>query len=386
MNSFERKLLEKIDKMWPCIVLVGATLLATAIRISLFPMVSFDLRISLLPWYEEIAVNGLYAQVGNYNLVYQLLIWFMTKLPIPAIYAYKILSAIFDYSLAAAAALLVKKLATEDKNWKAIWTYVVVLFCPIVFLNSSAWAQCDAIYASFALFGLYFMLDERYNLSLLSLGMAFVFKLHAVFILPVYLFVYFVRRKFSIVRFLIIPLTMVVTALPLLFWDRSLFDLVKIYLEQTGTYHAMGVNYPTVWAILCDPIEPLNFRYLAVSAVLLTVGILAVIMVRWVRAAYSTNGKNLVIMAFILCYTCVLFLPAMHERYGFIYEMCAIVLAVLLPKTIPLCIGLMLLSMSTYGYFLFEIPVNYYLLAWVNVALYTAYFFLLRTELEKSKE
>lgn len=385
MNKIEKRILGKIDSALPWLMIIGASLFAAIIRVSMFPVISEDMDVCLLSWYEQIAENGLYEQVGNYNMVYQFLIWLMTKLPIPALYSYKILSCIFDYVLAAVCAWLIVTIDGENKPWNGIWTYIAVLLCPIVFINSGAWGQCDAIYCSFAVLGLIFLIKERYNCSLLFLGLSFAFKLQAAFILPIYLFVYFTRRKFSILRFLLIPLVMVVTALPLLFWGRSLSDMVLIYFEQTTTYHAMAANYPSLWTIVCEAFDPYHYRYLAIAALVFTVGVLAVVMVLWIRAEYHTNGINLLIMAFLLTYTCVLFLPSMHERYGFFYEMCAIVIAVLMPKTIPLCIGLILLSMNTYGVYLFKIPTVYPVLACINIALYLAYTFILKAELDKSK-
>ena len=114
--------------------------------------------------------------------------------------------------------------------------------------------------------------------------------------------------------------------------------------------------------------------------------ILAAMMVWWIRENYATTGKNLLIMAFLLSYTCVLFLPAMHERYGFLYEMCAILLAVMIPKTIPLCIGLLLVRFNAYSVFLFGGSANFLLLSFGNMALYIAYIWMLKPMFQKNDE
>ena len=72
----------------------------------------------------------------------------------------------------------------------------------------------------------------------------------------------------------------------------------------------------------------------------------------------------------------------MHERYGFLYEMIAIILAVLIPKTFPLCLGLLLMSLRPYGSYLFEIEVNLVYLYILNLAIYVGYLHLLNPELE----
>ena len=386
MTDFERKLLSKIDRNLPWIVAFAVTVLGVLIRLSLRKIVSSDATYFLLPWYKKIAMNGLYEQVGDYNLLYQFLIWVMTKLPLPPLYAYKALSCAGDVLLSVGAALWAGQIAEENKLWKSIWTYTAVMLCPIVFINSAAWAQCDAIFTAFAIWGLYFLEKERYNWAIISLGMSFAFKLHAVFILPVYLFVYFSRRKFSILRFSLVPVVMIAISSPMLFWGRNLMDTFRIYYQQTSTYPGMAHNYPSFWVLLCNPDSVSQYNNLKIAAILFVFCILAAIMVWWIRENYATTGKNLLIMAFLLSYTCVLFLPAMHERYGFLYEMCAILLAVMIPKTIPLCIGLLLVSLNAYSVFLFSGSANFLLLSFGNMALYIAYIWMLKPMFQKNDE
>lgn len=388
MNTLEKKLLSKIDQYLPVLVIFLVSVIACLIRYTLRRIVTRDAIAFLLPWFEEISRKGLYTQVSecDYNLLYQFLIWIMTKFPLQPLYLYKILSCIGDYLLAGFAALLVYQIDSKNKLWNSIATYAAVLLCPVVFLNSSAWAQCDALFTSFAILGLYFLNKERYNWALISLGISFSFKLQAVFFMPIYLFVYFTRRKFSIVRFSLIPVTMVATSMPLLFWGRNVLETFFIYLRQSGAYTHMALNYPTFWTLVCSMTEPQHYFYLKKATIMLTVCILAFFMILWIRKNYAAEGKNLIIMAFTLAYTCVLFLPSMHERYGFLYEMCAIMLAVLIPKTIPLCLGLLSISLCTYGTYIFEIPINYTVLAVANSALYVAYYYALKPELQTAPQ
>ena len=236
MNTLEKKFLSKIDQYLPVLIILFISVVAGLVRYTLRHITSRDAVAFLLPWFEEISQNGLYVQVGDYNLLYQFLIWVMTHFPLQPLYLYKILSCIGDYLLAGVAALLVYQLDTKNKLWNSIAAYSAVLLCPVFFLNSAAWAQCDALFSSFAILGLYFIGKERYNWALISLGISFSFKLQAVFFLPIYLFVYYTRRKFSILRFSLIPATMVVTSLPLLFWGRHILETFYIYLSQEHTH------------------------------------------------------------------------------------------------------------------------------------------------------
>ena len=388
MNALEKKFLSKIDQHLPVLVIFLVSVIACLLRYTLRHILTRDAIAFLLPWFEEISQKGLYTQASecDYNLLYQFLIWVMTRFPLEPLHLYKILSCIGDYLLAGFAALLVYQLDSKNRLWNSIAVYAAILLNPVCFLNSAAWAQCDALFTSFAILGLYFLEKERYNWSLISLGISFSFKLQAVFFMPIYLFVYFTRRKFSIVRFSLIPAAMVATSIPLLFWGRNILETFYVYLRQSGAYTHMALNYPTFWTLVCSMMEPQHYFYLKKAAIMLTVCILAFFMILWLRKKYAAKGRNMLIMTFILIYTCVLFLPSMHERYGYPYEICAILLAVLIPKTVPLCLGLLLVSLCTYGTYIFEIPINYTVLAIANIALYVAYYYTLKTELQESAQ
>ena len=83
--------------------------------------------------------------------------------------------------------------------------YAVVLFLPVVFLNSAVWAQCDSIYTSFCVMSFYFLLRGRGRLSMALYGVAFSFKLQAVFFAPAAV-VFFLkgRLKFSDLLFFVL--------------------------------------------------------------------------------------------------------------------------------------------------------------------------------------
>jgi len=386
MNSIENKVLNWVERHLHILFVVLVTVLSIVVRFSLADILSGDANKFLLPWYDIIGSDGLYNQVGDYNLVYQFMIWVMTKLPLEPLYSYKILSCIFDFMVAVVAAVMVNRLAPSKKSWNGIIAYCLVIFSPLVFINSSAWAQCDAIYSAFAILGVLLLDKEKYNLSLIALGVSFAFKLHAVFILPVYLYYYYTKRRFSILRFSIVPATMLILATPLLFWGRNILDTFTIYMNQTTTYTAMAKNYPSIWALLCNSTSEKDYFRYKTAAIIFTVFVLAMFMICWIRKGYKPDGMNLVIMSFILSYSCVMFLPSMHDRYGFIYEIFAIMIAIIIPKTIPLCVGLVCVSLRTYGGFLSRISYDEVMLVWVNVILYVAYIYILTKELKNSEQ
>lgn len=226
-------------------------------------------------------------------------------------------------------------------------------------------------------------LDRRqYTAGLCLLGIAFAFKLHAVFALPIFLFVYFVRREFSALRFAFVPLSMIGISLPaVLLGKRSILEIFTIYVNQTNSYQSIAMNYPSVWLLLCKSGDAAQYGYMKLPTICITVFVLVLLMLWWLKKGYKTEGENLYMMAYLLTYTCVLFLPSMHERYGFLYEVLAIILAVMIPKMIPLCIGLICCTLSTYGSYLFGNAANLLALSWLNLAMYMVSIFVLEKEL-----
>lgn len=386
MTKFEKELLAWIDRHLALVVAVLASAAALLVRMPLMDHVSGDSYFFLLPWYEQIRENGLSVQVGNYNLLYQAAIWLLTKLRLEPIYAYKALSTVFDYALALSAALLTEHLAGEGKQWKAVAAYSAVLLLPTVFLNSCAWAQCDAIFCTFGVLALMQLVKGRYPSAMVLLGISFACKLQAVFFLPVFLFVYYRQRKFSILEFALVPGAMLATGLPMVFAGRNILDTFLIYAQQTETYPYMSMNYPSVWLLLSHAKEGSEYKLLSRAAMLLTVAVLAALMIYWLHHRVAAEGKNILVMAFLLAYTCILFLPAMHERYGYPCELLAVVLGVLMPKTLPLCASLVSISLCTYGSYLFDNEVfSLQVLAAANMAVYAGYVWYLNRVLLKRK-
>ena len=121
---------------------------------------SVDYTNCLKPWYESFKADRFGAfrnNIGDYTNMYKYIIFLITFLPIKAVYAYKLVSILFDFILAASAGLLVYTL-TDKNKFKASAAYSVIMLLPSIILNSSVWAQCDSIYTSFILISFYYLL------------------------------------------------------------------------------------------------------------------------------------------------------------------------------------------------------------------------------------
>lgn len=381
MSKLEKRVLDWVQQHLFVIFCIAVTLCSMMIRFYFRKFESGDYSGCLLPWWKEIReAGGIFAlkeQVGNYNMLYQLLIALMTYLPIKPLYEYKILSIIFDYLLAAVVGYLIYDMLGKDK-YKGALAYAVVIMSPIVFLNSSAWSQCDAIYVFFIILSLLFVFNEHYILSFAMVGIAFSFKLQTIFIIPFFVFLYVYKKRFSILNFLLIPLMMCITAIPCLVMGRNVREVFFNYLLQVETYSSMSMNYPSIWIIFS---RGGGFETLKNPAIIVTVTILGIFVYMWLRNGHAFGKRELLKGAFLIAYTCVLFLPDMHERYGYLYEILAIMLAFIDKRTILLCIVLNMLSVVTYGAYLYHTSYNDIVLAAINVATYILYLYLLLPDL-----
>ena len=390
MFKIEKRFLEWVEKHILLFCVIGVTLISMIIRYSFREIISNDAYWCLLPWYDVIKENGgIYAlgsQVGDYNMLYQFIIAVFTYLPIEPLSAYKLLSCIFDYLLAAAMGYFVYFFSEKDRILKGTMAYMLVLMSPIVFLNSSYWGQCVAIYTFFCVASLIAFCREKYPLTFVLYGVAFAFKLQAVFLLPFFLFAYFVKKKFSVLYFGIIPVMMVILSIPGLIMGRSVAEVFTIYLNQTGSYKSITMNYPTFWNLLQSANMDAFYINMKKPAIALTVVVIALLMVAWIVKKVPMTTRNMIYMAFLLAYTCVLILPSMHERYGYLYEILAILVVFLQIRTLPCLVGMYLASFAIYGKYLFMFEINLPALSIVNTLAYIGYIVILTREMLKDGE
>ena len=191
LTKLEKGILELLQKHMAKIGFFTLLFFSMLLRWVLLPYGSNDFLDFLRPWYEEIRASGgmtaLKNEIGDYNYLYRFLLAVFSYIPNPMI-AVKLLSLLFDYIGAAGGAFLVWTLLADSpsvplssRRFYAGATAIALLFCPTVLLNAAVWAQCDFMYVSCLLFCLAFFWRERYFSAFIWYGLAFSFKLQAVF-------------------------------------------------------------------------------------------------------------------------------------------------------------------------------------------------------------
>ncbi|ETP72621.1 putative integral membrane protein [Lachnospiraceae bacterium JC7] len=366
-ESMKQKKIVKIEYIWMLLIGLSAILLRYMFR----ELISNDMKACLVPWYEELPRlsfrRALVTQVGNYYPLYQLMIYGLTRFPGDSVFKYKLLSCLFDFVLALGVYFFVKKYTDSGK---AVTGYAVTLFLPTVWLNSAAWGQCDSIYVSLIVIALYLLFNEKTTGSVILLGLAMAFGSQTVFVLPFFLFVYiygFIKKKtrLQLLHFVTIPVTMIWASCPNILAGRPITDLIAVYFSRTGKYGVISGNYPGVWKLMRLSYD--SDKWWCIGFTLL---ILCGLMIWFYRNNVDIFGRHFLWCAFLLSYTCVLFLPGMNERYGYIYEILAVLLALCTGAGWYAVMITQLISMKTYFYFLYHTPLNMELLSIINVSLY----------------
>jgi Gpi18-like mannosyltransferase len=347
------------------IFLILATLLALSIRISLLRFRSVDYPAFQL-WYDVIQRKGIRAFANNfsdYNPPYLYLLYLIVRF-LPAVnevVAIKIPSLISDFVCAGFIYQLVK-LKNQNKDL-ALLAYLATLLSPSVILNGSFWGQADSIYTAGLAACLYFLMIKKNWLALISFGIAFAFKLQAVFLLP-FLLILWLKREISWKHFLMIPLVYLISILPTWLIGRSLVSLLNIYNSQTSEFKGLALNAPTLYAWIPSKTEPFAMLFPAGIAFSATV-ILAFVFVVY-RSQTRLNPKQLISLALFTVLIVPFTLPEMHERYFFPAEVLSIAFGFYFPDYFYVPLTINLISFFSYLYFLLgagPIPIAYLALA-----------------------
>lgn len=330
------------------LLIIGLILVSILVKYFFFSYESGDYKRFLLKWYNILDEEGLMSVVnglGNYNPPYLTLLYLLTLLPGPAIIKIKLLSVVFDILMGFIGYLIVKEL---DKGKYNFLSWVVILFLPTVILNSSMWAQCDSIYTTFVLLSLYLLLKEKYSLSFLILGISFSFKLQFIFILPLYIILYFVNKKFLIFNFLLIPLGNILMCLPVIFMGMPLINCFTTYLEQTTDYSVyLTRNLANIYELLPN-IKVLGYILFVITG-LMFLGLL----IYFLKRKKEITKKEMVSIGLLSILIAVYFLPFMHERYMFMADVLSVIWYFINKKKIYIPIIINLSSLAGYSVYLF---------------------------------
>ncbi len=358
--EFEDGMLNIIKKYTPEILFALAIIISLVVKSYLIDYKSDDYNDFLSAWMNTIKANGgmhaLKNAIGNYNAPYLTIMAIISYLDVNYLTALKIVSIVFDYIMAVVVMLIIYELFKNDKrkHTYALIGFVVTSLLPTVILNSSAWAQCDSIYASFALLSILFLLKEKNIKAFIFLGIAFSFKLQAIFLFPIFILVYLSKRNFSITNFLIIPVMNFIMCLPAIIMGKPILDCFTVYIDQTRDYSKyIAMNFPNIYCIFMKPdggsnLIINNVQGLDSFGTYFTLFCFLIIGLVFIHKKIKLDNKLIIKVAILTIMFTTFMLPHMHDRYLYIADILAVVYFVLEPKKFYISLGVWLVSLYTY--------------------------------------
>ncbi|MFD9895186.1 hypothetical protein ACFWY9_38090 [Amycolatopsis sp. NPDC059027] len=311
-------------------LVAAAVVLAIAARVALFDHESFDYKVFFKNWYEFISTHGgfgaLKYRFSDYNVPYLYLITILTYPPIPALAGIKIISVFFDLVLAYFTYRIVA--LRHPGHWSPPLAALIVLFLPTVAANSGMWGQADAIYAAFALGGVYFALRKRPWLSAVFFGLSLAFKLQAVFLFPLLLVL--LLKKWLPWRVLpVVPGVVLLLDIPALLAGAPIGQLLSVYAQQTSSYPELSLRAPSIYQFFPAGADAAVIRPIGVAVTgLVVLGLCLGVLLSRVRLTTT----KIVLMGATSALLVPFLLPSMHERYFYLAEVLTVIAAFHLPR------------------------------------------------------
>lgn len=337
MLSFEKKVL---------LVVFGLlTVMALYIRYIFRGAITPDMTDFLLPWMTHMHENGLAGLgniVSNYNAPYLILLWLASYLPVWDVTAIKLISVVFDLLLALGVFLVVGHYRKE--SYAKYASFIAVLFAPVIIQNGALWGQCDSIYTTFIVFSFYAYLKDRMLLMWVMWGLAFAFKLQAIFYAPFLIFLALYHRWSYIGPVLALIVVGLLTLLPALF-GKNLVDTFSLYLGQSQpirTDWGLAWFAPTAYQWTSNEYFEMVRKAGVIFGGAVALGCISLALMR----KYSQTAILMIATLILLVLPFVL--PTIHERYLFSAEIFLIITAFVVPKFAWAAVLMQIISTMTY--------------------------------------
>ena len=336
-------------------------LLAAAARWPLLPFISGDMAggggRGWPHWYAFILENGGFAALGHdfglYNMAWLTLLAGVAELApsLPAVYAIKAISVPFDFALAYFVYRCVA-LRWPQSRAAPLSAAAATLLAPAVVLNGAMWGQSDAIYTTFLVASLYFLLKRRPAGAFAAFGLALAFKGPAVFFLPLLLWLAAKREVDWLRHGVWAPVAYLATLLPSWILGRNFYEMLWTYPDQSGQFSDLVKGAANLYQWIPNDLYP----YWPVGAAFTVLAVAAVgILVKRSRAALTPD--LLVTLAAFSVLVVPFLLPKMHDRYFFPADALTIVLAFYRPRLWPLPVAVALVSAQSHLLFLLGLEI-----------------------------
>lgn len=349
------------------------------IRWKLMPIESADYWGFLEDWMRQIIEGGGYRslghQISNYTSPYMYIMCFLSYITDNDLYALKLVSVCFDYAASIAIFLIIFQMTGNVK--KSILGMAVLLLSPTVIIDSAYWCQCDIIYTTFILYALYNFFKNNSKWCLIFIGISFAFKQQVLFIVPFLLIMWLKKRTIRLVHFLWVPVIYVISTLPAWMMGRDFKELLLIYFDQSETYPWGTLEYPNIYALLGEAMPDMRHAdEVSGAGIFMTIILLGCLAYYFYTKDINMTDELIMTLALFTVGVIVYCLPHMHDRYGFLIDILAIVYGVINIKKLPITFGFFIVSILSFMPYLIAVhivPIQYVAIIQLGLIAYVGY-------------
>lgn len=334
-----------IMSQWPTrnyLYAAGIALLALSVmlRILSYPIMSADYTASLSHWMDALrgspGFTAFASPFSDYPPLYLYLLKLISNIPIFDLYAIKTLSLAFDVILAFVVAKTIKAISLREISEAGYFLiFAIVLALPSIFVNSSLWAQCDAIYATFVLLAFLCIIRDKPYAAAISYGIAASLKLQSIFFLPIFI-AYYVGKRYNLSYLFIVPAIFILTIIPAWLGGGSFVDLLGTYVAQSQQFQALTLFAPSAYSFLNEDALPRSASYVLAHIGELAGVVLAALIVVVTVFVYRSDKERIPDrLAFLALFSVIAIpfvLPHMHERYFYLADIFSVIYAIIHPK------------------------------------------------------
>ena len=317
-------------------------------------------------WNYELLTGMAWADDG-WSGVYLIVCALISRLEnFSRLYAVKLVDMLCQCMCAAAAVRLVR--VRGGKAPAAIAAMLACVLAPTMLMNAGCWAQCDATFAMFTLWGLYFLLDDHPLPGCILWGVALATKLQSAFLFPL-LIVLFMNRKVSLWHMLALAAAAFFAQIAIVLDGQGVMEILTRYDEQLmSARESFGLadHAPGVFSLM----NVASVREFSGMGLYLGVAAALIVVAAMLRSRREVTKEMVLLAALLLATGLPLILPQMNARCLYLAGMLAFCMADS-PRRIACAVTLEIVSLFSYMESIFSltlIPMNVLSLIAIGVA------------------
>jgi Gpi18-like mannosyltransferase len=344
--------------------LIALALTLLTLRITLWRyFVNSDLLTAFLPWQTYLLEHGRWHALQHPFSMYFPAYFDVTTMTsyldghINRVSQIKLVSFVFDIATAIVAYYLVGRLTrTPNSRAGSSVAQLVAPFCilagPTVLINGAVWGQSDIVYTCFLLLSTFSVIAGSGAPAALFFGVAFAFKLQAIFLVP-FIASMVLQKRIRWSHLLLLPIGWLAALVPPVLNGARAWEFLSLTSSQGETFPTLAINVGNPW-IIADRIH-LNVHCGTLVGIALTL-LLMIALTVWGAQPAFRSARNTLVLAALNLLSVAYVMPKMHDRYFFPAEIFLCILSCVdLTFVLPAALVLSA-SLICYGnYFLYHV-------------------------------